>query len=186
MEPRDEVTFLLTKLNEGDRSASAALLPLVYDDLRSLARRYFSNERVDHTLQPTALVHECYLRLVGGEKSEWQSRAHFFAVAAESMRHVLIDHARRKRALKRDFGLKIELSDSSAVDPAKEVDLLALDEALRDLARLDRTQSRIVELRYFGGLTIEETALTLDVSPSTVKREWATAKIWLYRRLTER
>lgn len=180
---KEEVTKLLNDLNDGDETAPERLLPLVYEDLRRLAHGYFVNERKDHTLQATALVHEAYLRLVNWKNVSWQNRAHFFALAAEAMRHILVDHARRRQAQKRGAGHKVALDDAVSFRNTKEIDLVELDEALIELAKLDETQSKIVELRFFGGLSIEETAHALRISPSTVKREWASAKIWLYRRL---
>lgn len=180
---KEEITVLLGKINEGDESAPEKLLPLVYDDLRHLAHAYFANERSDHTLQATALVHEAYIRLVNWENVSWQNRAHFFAVAAEAMRNILVDHARRKRAQKRGSGQKVTLDEAVSFQNINEVDLVELDDALRSLSQLDSTQAKIVELRFFGGLSIEETAHALKISASTVKREWASAKIWLYRKL---
>jgi RNA polymerase sigma factor (TIGR02999 family) len=184
--PEKEVTLLLKKINDGERGGSAPekLLPLVYDELRRLAYGYLQNERRDHTLQPTALVHEAYIRLVDWENVSWQNRAHFFAVAAQVMRRILVDHARRKNAQKREGAReKMTLDEAVSLSAEREIDLIMLDEALEDLANLDPTQSKIVELRFFGGLTVEETAHALDISPSTVKREWTAAKAWLYRRM---
>ncbi|HEY0459457.1 MAG TPA: sigma-70 family RNA polymerase sigma factor [Pyrinomonadaceae bacterium] len=181
---RDEVTILLTQISAGDGEAPEKLLPLVYDDLRRLARAYFAAEKSDHTLQATALVHEAYIRLVNWENVSWQNRAHFFAVAAEVMRKILIDHARRKNARKRDGGQKVLLDEAVSFANEKELDLLKLDEALQALEKLDKRQARIVELRFFGGLTIEETAYVLKTSETTVKREWTFAKAWFQRELT--
>ncbi|MBS1795699.1 MAG: sigma-70 family RNA polymerase sigma factor [Acidobacteria bacterium] len=183
-EPTD-VTILLERISEGDGKAPEELLPLVYGELRRLAHSYLKNERSDHTLQATALVHEAYLRLVDWEKVSWQNRAHFFAVAAQVMRRILVDHAREKRAQKRDFGQKMSLDEAISFPSKKgrEVDLLGLDDALEKLAAFDPVQSRIVELRFFGGLTIEETAHSLKISPATVKREWTVAKTWLHREI---
>lgn len=185
MPPATEVTILLERINQGDGKAPADLLPLVYDELRKLAHSYLQNERPDHTLQATALVHEAYIRLVDWEKVSWQNRAHFFAVAAQIMRKILVDHAREKKAQKRDFGQKLSLDDAiSLPNPNdREIDLIALDEALEKLAKFDEVQSKIVELRFFGGLTIEETAHNLKISDSTVKREWTVARTWLFREL---
>jgi len=178
-----EVTVLLNDLNNGDETAPERLLPLVYDDLRRLARAYFANEKQEHTLQATALVHEAYIRLVNWENVSWQNRAHFFAVAADVMRKILIDHARKKNALKRDGGQKILIDEAVSFSSEKELDLLKLDEALQTLEKLDKRQARIVELRFFGGLSIEETAYVLKTSETTVKREWTFAKAWFQREL---
>lgn len=185
MPQKSEVTVLLDRINEGDGKAPAELLPLVYNELRRLAQGYMHNEREEHTLQATALVHEAYIRLVDWEKVSWQNRAHFFAVAAGVMRKILVDHARQKKAQKRLFGQKLTLNEAVSFSPAREVDLIDLDEALESLATFDRAQARIVELRFFGGLTIEETAHALGISPATVKREWTVAKAWLYQRLKD-
>jgi RNA polymerase sigma-70 factor (ECF subfamily) len=180
-----EVTVLLKEMNEGAGNAPEKLLPLVYDELRKLAHSYLQNERPDHTLQATALVHEAYIRLVDWENVSWQNRAHFFAVAAQIMRKILVDHARQKRAQKRDGGQKLALDDAVSFSAKREIDLIVLDEALESLAEFDQTQSKIVELRFFGGLTIEETAHALNISPATVKREWTIAKAWLYQRMKD-
>lgn len=180
------VTQTLLNWSSGDREAAADLLPLVYDELRRLASIYLSRERQDHTLQPTALVHEAYLRLIDQTRVEWQNRAHFFGVAAEMMRRILIDHAKRTKASKRGgFAEKLALDEAVAFSEDQEVDLLALDDALSDLARLDPRQSRIVELRFFGGLTLEETAEVTKLSRATVEREWVMAKAWLYSQLAK-
>jgi len=156
----------------------------VYKELRKLAATYLQKQRADHTLQPTALVHEAYVKLIDASQVDWQDRAHFFAVAAQTMRHILVDHARTVAAEKRGGGARrIDLDEAISFSEEPDVDLIALDEALQLLARQDETQSRIVELRYFGGLTIEETAAVLKVSPATVKREWAMARVWLYRQM---
>ncbi len=181
-----EVTILLGKINEGDSSAPEKLLPLVYDELRKLASGYLKNERPDHTLQATALVHEAYLRLVDWEKVSWQNRAHFFAVSAQVMRHILVDHARKKKAEIHGGNLqKLALDEAISFSKSREVDLVDLDDALKDLEKLDERQSKIVELRFFAGLSIEETAHALGVSSMTVSRDWNFAKAWLYRRLSE-
>ena len=185
MSDSSDVTILLNRIGEGDGKAPEELLPLVYGELRKLAHSYLQNERADHTLQATALVHEAYIRLVDWEKVSWQNRAHFFAVAANVMRKILVDHAREKRAQKRDFGQKLSLDEAISFPNQNtcEVDLIALDDALEKLAKFDKTQSKIVELRFFGGLTIEETAHALKISPATVKREWTVAKTWLFREI---
>lgn len=183
MPQKSELTILLNRISKGDGKAPEELLPLVYDELRRLAQGYMQNENVSHTLQATALVHEAYIRLVDWEKVSWQNRSHFFAVAASVMRKILVDHAREKKAQKRDFGQKLALDEAISFSPAQEVDLIDLDEALENLAKYDEMQARVVELRFFGGLTIEETAHALGISPATVKREWTVAKAWLYQRL---
>lgn len=179
-----EVTILLNEISSGSETAPEKLLPLVYDDLRRLARAYFANEKTDHTLQATALVHEAYIRLVNWENVSWQNRAHFFAVAAEIMRKILIDHARKRNAQKRDGGQKILLDEAISFSTEKELDLVKLDEALDALEKLDKRQAKIVELRFFGGLSIEETAYVLKISETTVKRDWTFAKAWFQRELT--
>ena len=180
----DDVTQLLESWSSGDRQALEKLLPLVYDELHRLAQRYLRRERPDHTLQSTALVHEAYLKMVDQKNVRWQNRAHFFGVAAQSIRHILVDHARSHRAAKRGAGAaKLSLDEAIGVPETHEVDLLALDQALEGLAALDPQQGRIVELRFFGGLSIEETAEVLHISPATVKRDWVMAKAWLYQNL---
>jgi RNA polymerase sigma-70 factor (ECF subfamily) len=182
----EEVTVLLKAMTAGDANAPEELLPIIYDDLRRLAGVYLSNERTDHTLQATALVHEAYIRLVDWQNVSWQNRAHFFAVAAQVMRRILVDHARRKKANKRDgFGHKLALDEAVSFPEKKDVDLVALDDALKLLEESDARQAKIVELRFFGGLTIEETAEALRISPATVKNEWAFAKAWLRIELTK-
>jgi len=180
----EEITVLLNAASAGETGAPDRLLELVYDDLRRLAGAYLQNERSDHTLQATALVHEAYIRLVDWETVTWENRAQFFAIAARVMRHILVDHARGKRAQKRDFGHKLALDDAVSFADTKEFDLLALEEALLDLERLDPRQAKIVELRFFGGMSIEETAHVLQISETTVKREWSVAKAWFQRALT--
>jgi len=157
------------------------LVPLVYDELKVLAAAYLRSERPDHSLQTTGLVHEAYLKLVNAQRSTWESRAHFFGIAAQAMRRILVDHARRRRA--RGAGGHISLDDHLPGASSSNEDLLAVDEALERLALLDARQARIVELRYFAGLTIEQTAETVGISPATVKREWTSAKAWLMREL---
>lgn len=183
MPDSSDVTILLDRINEGDGSAPEELLPLVYDELRKLAQNYMRNERSDHTLQATALVHEAFISLVDWENVSWENRAHFFAVAAQVMRKILVNHAVKRKTQKRDFGQRIELDENVSFTGQSEVDLIELDEALVALQKFDAPQAKIVELRFFGGLTIEETAHALNISPATVKREWAIAKTWLYRRL---
>jgi RNA polymerase sigma factor (TIGR02999 family) len=184
-EPTSPVTELLVRWRSGDREALEALMPLVYDELRRLARHYLRQERSDHTLQSTALVHEAYLRLAGGNAPQWQNRAHFFGVAAHLMRQILVEHARGHDAAKRGgSAIKLALDDAVALPQQIDVDVVALDKALNELSELDAQQSRIVELRFFGGLTIEDTSEVLKISPATVKRDWVTARAWLYRAMT--
>jgi RNA polymerase sigma factor (TIGR02999 family) len=181
--PNEPVTELLGKWKAGDRAALERLVPLVYKQLHDLAHYYLGRERPDHTLQSTALVHEAYLRLVGGAPVNTENRAHFIGVAAKLMRQILVDYARAHRAEKRGAGQKIELTEGMEGVQGRSADILALDDALSDLAHRDEQQSRIVELRYFGGLTIEETADVLGVSPATVKRDWSVARAWLARQM---
>jgi RNA polymerase sigma factor (TIGR02999 family) len=178
------VTELLVKWKGGDQKALHALLPLVYDELRRLAGRYLRSERPDHTLRGTELVHEAYLRLVDQQPGQLQTRAQFFGVAARLMREILVDYARSRRALKRDYRMTLALDAAVELPQKRDFDLLALDDALNELSRLDEQQARIVELRFFGGLSIEETADILQISPATVKRDWATARAWLYREIS--
>jgi RNA polymerase sigma factor (TIGR02999 family) len=180
-----EVTLFLKAWSGGDRDAADRLILLVYDELRKLAASYISRQRPDFTLQPTALVHEAYVKLIDVSQVDWKDRAHFFAVAARTMRNILVDHARAAAADKRGGGAqKIDLDAAIGFpDRRTDIDLLALDEALTQLALQDEMQSRTVELRFFGGLTVEETATVLNISPATVKREWATARAWLYRQM---
>jgi RNA polymerase sigma factor (TIGR02999 family) len=177
-----DVTELLLASQSGSQDAMDRLVPLVYDELKVLAAAYLRSERPDHSLQTTGLVHEAYMKLVNAQRTTWESRAHFFGVAAQAMRRILVDHARRRRA--RGGGGHVSLDDhvpgSAAAD---DDDVLAVDEALERLALLDARQARIVELRYFAGLTIEQTAETVGISPATVKREWTSAKAWLMREL---
>lgn len=181
------MTQLLVDWGNGDNRALEKLTPLVYQELKRLAARYLRRERSDHTLQSTALVHEAWLRLIDQRQVHWQNRAQFFGVAAEMIRRILIDHARGRQAAKRgDGAIKLSLDEALFTPDRRDLDLVALDDALQDLARLDPQQSRLVELRYFAGLSIEESAEVLGVSPATVKREWAAAKAWLYRELSER
>jgi RNA polymerase sigma-70 factor (ECF subfamily) len=174
---------LLIRWRAGDREALHVLIPVVYDELRRIARRHLRRERPDHTLQSTALVHEAYLRLIRQGPADVENRAHFLAVASRLMRQILVDHARGHRAAKRDGGYRLELQEAAAARTDPSLDLLALDDALNELARLDPDQARIVELRYFGGLSIEDTAEVSGVSITTIKREWATARAFLRREL---
>jgi RNA polymerase sigma-70 factor (ECF subfamily) len=183
--PSPDVTQILQEVSGGDRDAPARLMPLVYDELRRLADHYLRQERPDHTLQPTALVHEAYLKLIDQTRVDWQNRAHFFGVAAQLMRRILVDHARRHRASKRGgFQQKLTLDEAVDYSQPRDLDLVALDDALNALAQMDARQSQIVELRFFGGLTIEETAEALGVSPATVKVDWSMAKAWLRREIS--
>jgi RNA polymerase sigma factor (TIGR02999 family) len=177
----DNVTELLIELSKGDREVVDLLLPVIYDELRKLAANYLRRERPDHTLQPTALVHEAYIRLVDQTRANWQNRAHFFGVAAQIMRRLLVDHARKHNAEKRGQAFQ-KLSLDENIDRAvdRTAELIALDDALKALAELDEQKARMVELRYFGGLSIEETADVLGVSPVTIKRHWRFAKAWLH------
>ena len=184
-EPDADVTRILLSLRSGDRSALEELLPAVYGDLRARAERFMRGERPGHTLQPTALVHEAYLRLVDQRQVDWQCRAHFFAAAAETMRRILVDHARTRGRRKRGGGaIQVTLDDVVAGGEEWDDDVLALNEVLERLARVDARQARIVELRFFGGLSVEEVAEVLDLSPRTVAYEWAHARAWLKVELT--
>jgi RNA polymerase sigma factor (TIGR02999 family) len=187
-EPSNQpVSVLLAKWQAGDEEALGALVPVVYNELRRLAHNYLRKERPDHTLQSTALVHEAYLRLAGQEEpAHFENRAHFFAIAAQLMRQILVEYARRRGAAKRDGGHKVTLDGAEKLLKERSVDLTALDDALKGLARLDPQQSQIVELRFFGGLSIEETAQALKISPATVKRDWATARLWLHHQMRGR
>lgn len=179
-----EITMLLSRFRRGDTEAANKLLPIVYDSLRQLARRRLRAERSDHTLQPTALVHEVFLELFGDEDIDWKDRLHFFAVASNQMRHLLVDYARAKQADKREGDRqRIELDEVSASTPPLDTDVLALDEALNQLAADHPRSAQIVELRYFGGMTEREAAEALEISVSTLKREWEFARAWLYKRL---
>ena len=176
--------MVLKDWSGGKRDSANVLLSLVYDELRRIARQYLRKERSDHTLQPTALVHEAYMKLIDISDVSWQDRAHFFAVASNVMRHILVDHARARATDKRGGeAQRIALEDAVQLSGETDIDLLALDEAMRQLAAFDEQQSKIVELRFFGGLTIEDTAHVLKISPATVKREWTMAKAWLFRRM---
>ncbi|MDQ3625658.1 MAG: sigma-70 family RNA polymerase sigma factor [Verrucomicrobiota bacterium] len=182
--PSAPVTQLLIDWTKGNRDAAAGLMPLVYEELRQLARGYLQRERADHTLQATGLVHEAYLRLVDQKTTTWQNRAHFFGVAAQLMRRILVDHARRHRTEKRGGEwTKVEFDEALAPSASRTLDVIALDDALHDLAKLNPQHSQIVELRFFGGMTIEEVAEVLDVSPRTVQREWRMARAWLRRQI---
>lgn len=183
--PNADITKLLVDWTGGSRDAMEQMLPLVYDELRRLARGYLHRERPGHTLQSTALVHEAYLRMVDQRSVSWQGRAHFFGIAAQMMRRILVDHARGRDAAKRGAGVcKLTLDEDLLALQERDVNLVALDEALESLSRLDSQQGRIVELRFFAGLSIEETAEVLKISPATVKRDWAMAKAYLHRAMS--
>ena len=182
----DDLTGLLIEWGQGDKAALDRLTPLVYDEIRRISHRYVQREREGQTLQTTALVNEAYLRLAGSANISWQNRAHFFAVTAQVMRRILIDHARRRQYVKHGgeaqrVAFEAAVSETPLMSQPRAAELLALDEALDELARLDPRKSRVVELRYFGGLSLEETAEVLEVSPMTVRRDWRAAKAWLYR-----
>jgi len=179
------VSKLLHAWAGGDLRARDELVPLVYHELRKRAAGYLRHERVDHTLQATALVHEAFLRLAGHDRAAWQNRGHFYAVAAQTMRRILVDHARERRAAKRPgAGIRVDLDEQIPAPEASSCDILMLDEALDELSALDARQGRIVELRYFGGLSEQEVADALSVSRATVTREWKRARAWLYHRMT--
>jgi RNA polymerase sigma factor (TIGR02999 family) len=181
-----DVTGLLRAWGNGDRGALERLTPIVYEELRRLARRYLRGERAGHSLQATALVNEAYVRLVDYKRMQWQNRAHFFAVSAQLMRRILVEHARR-RNLKRGVAVQhISLEEAAEVGRGRRRDLVALDDAMNALARFDARKVQVVEMRFFGGLSVEETAEVLKVSPVTVMRDWNTAKAWLHRELTSR
>jgi RNA polymerase sigma factor (TIGR02999 family) len=180
------ITQLLLRWRNGNQAAFNELLPQVYDELRRLAEHYLRGERPEHTLQPSDLVHETYLRLVDEKAIDWRDRAHFFGIAAVRMRHILVEHARSRQAAKRGGGeCRLSLSEADRLAEKGDVNLLALDEALHRLEVLDLQKSRIVELRYFGGLTIEETAEALQISPTTVKRDWRLARAWLRNEISQ-
>jgi RNA polymerase sigma-70 factor (ECF subfamily) len=180
-----DVTRLLHDLQSGREGASDELAAVVYRELHDLAVHFMRQERGDHTLQPTALVHEAYMRLMGHQSGTWQNRSHFFGIAAQAMRRILVDHARRRQAAKRAGGERVTLDDALAAVPDASVDLVALDEALSKLGALDARQARVVELRFFGGLDVEQTAEALGISVSTVKRDWTFARAFLQRELDE-
>jgi RNA polymerase sigma factor (TIGR02999 family) len=178
------VTDLLVAWSEGDKAAYDKLVPLVYDELHRLAHRHMSGERPGHTLQTTALVDEAYLRLVD-QKVHWQNRSHFFAIAAQTMRRILVDYARQRRFAKRGgASQQVDFDEAMLMARERSTELLALDDALKRLAEFDERKSRVVELRFFGGLTVDETAKVLGISPNTVDRDWSTARAWLYKEVT--
>jgi RNA polymerase sigma factor (TIGR02999 family) len=183
----DDVTQLLIAWGQGDQAAMDQLMPLVYDELRRLAKSHMRRERGANTLQTTALVHEAYLRLVDQKESNWQNRSHFFAIAAKMMRRILVDHARARQSRKRGGDARqVAFDEALEVSGERAAEMVALDEALTELAEFDERKSRMVELRFFGGLSIEETAEVLGVSPGTVMRDWTLAKTWLQRRINKR
>jgi len=180
----EQFTQMLRRAQSGNREALDALLPVVYGELRRVAANQLASERADHTLQPTALVHEAYLRLIDQHSVNWQNRAHFFSIAAQMMRRILVNYAVQRAAQKRGLGAaRLTLEEAVSFSDEKDFDLISLDEALKQLAEYDKTQARIVELRFFGGLTLLETAEVLGISDSTVKREWNMAKAWLKTKL---
>lgn len=181
-----DITAILKAYSDGDRSAVNEILPIIYDELRRIARAQLRNERLDHTLQPTALVHEAYIKLIDQDRVRWQNRAHFFGIASKIMRRILLDHARKHAATKRGRGQKLQLDEELAKLslPEEPARLVELDEALERLAEFDEAKARIVELRYFGGLSVEETAEVVGVSEITVKRHWRLAKAWLFGELS--
>jgi len=184
-ETSQNVTQLLIGWSNGDKEALDALLPVVYEELRKQAARYLRRERVGHTLQTTALIHEAYLKLVDQKNVHWQNRAHFFGIAAQLMRRILVDHARTKKRAKRGGSdIRVSFNDANLMTPSQNLDIVALDEALTRLNEIDEQQSRIVELRFFSGLTVAETAEVLAISPATVKRDWSMAKAWLHREIS--
>ena len=181
-----QITQLLAAWSEGDQTALNAMMPLVYGELHRMARRFMARQNPGHTLQPTALINEAFIKLVGNENKEWKNRAHFFGVAAQAMRHILVDYARSRNYAKRGAGAqRVELDQAVAVTDEASGDIVALDDALNELSKVDRRKSQVVELRYFGGLTVEETAEVLKVSTITVIRDWSLAKAWLYRELAK-
>ncbi len=180
-----DITRILRQWGGGDQKAAEQLFPLVYDELRRLARSYLSKERSGHTLQPTALVHEAYLRLIDQDHADWQNRVHFYAIAATMMRRILVNHARDRAAMKRGRGFQVvSLEDTGDVGHGEELDLVRLDEALERLEKVDERKMRVVEMRFFGGMTEKEISSLLDVSEKTVRRDWTMAKLWLRRELT--
>ncbi len=184
MSTQSEITRLLADWSKGDQAALDKLLPMVYDELHRLARSYMRRERPDHTLQTTALVHEAYLRLVGQQNAHWQTRVHFFAAAAQVMRHILVDHARGRLRAKRGDGIpEVSLDDAAIISEERADALLAVNDALISLTALDPRKSRVFELRYFGGMSVDEAAEALQVSPATVARDWRMAKAWLRREM---
>jgi RNA polymerase sigma factor (TIGR02999 family) len=183
---QSNITELLVGYGRGDKEALDQLMPIVYEELRRQAARYLRREQAGHTLQTTALIHEAYVRLVDQHAVQWQNRAHFFGVAAQMMRRILVDHARTKKRVKRGGSdIRVSLAGANVAVKGQDLDVVALDEALNRLAEIDEQQSRVVELRYFSGLTVEETAEVMGISKATVKRDWSVAKAWLYRELSD-
>jgi len=183
-EKSQNITELLVGYGRGDKEALDQLMPLVYEELRRQAARYLRREQAGHTLQTTALIHEAYVRLVDQRNVQWQNRAHFFGIAGQMMRRILVDHARAKKRVKRGGSdLRVSLGEATVAVQDQGLDIVALDEALERLAQLDEQQSRVVELRFFSGLTVEETAAVMGISKATVKRDWSMAKAWLHREL---
>ncbi len=181
----ENITDLLVSYGRGDKESLDKLMPVVYDELRRQAARYLRREQAGHTLQTTALIHEAYVRLVDQRNVQWQNRAHFFGIAAQMMRRILVDHARTKKRAKRGGSdIKVSLDDAAVAVKGQDLDVVAVDEALSRLAKIDEQQSRVVELRFFSGLTVEETAEVMGISPATVKRDWSMAKAWLHRELS--
>jgi RNA polymerase sigma factor (TIGR02999 family) len=180
-----QVTELLVQWKQGDEKALQALVPLVYKELRRLAHYHLQSERPDHTLQSTALVHEAYLRMLGGQPVELQNRAHFVAVASRLMRQILVDYARSRRADKRDGGFRIAFEDLAALPVNGDAEVLALDAALEELSRIDERQAKIVEMKFFGGLSAPEISNVLGISRATIDRDWATARVWLHRQMSK-
>jgi RNA polymerase sigma factor (TIGR02999 family) len=186
MQQRPEnISELLASYGRGDKESLDQLMPVVYDELRRQAARYLRREQAGHTLQTTALIHEAYVRLVDQRNMQWQNRAHFFGIAAQMMRRILVDHARSKKRAKRGGSdVRVSLGDATVAGKGQDLDVVALDEALQRLAQIDEQQSRVVELRFFSGLSVEETAEVMGISKSTVKRDWSMAKAWLHRELS--
>ena len=183
--PSENITELLASYGRGNKESLDQLMPIVYDELRRRAARYLRGEQAGHTLQTTALIHEAYVRLVDQRNMQWQNRAHFFGIAAQMMRRILVDHARSKKRVKRGGSeIRVSLDDVIVAAKGQDLDIVALDEALDRLAQLDEQQSRVVELRFFSGLSVEETAEVMGISKSTVKRDWSMAKAWLHRELS--
>jgi RNA polymerase sigma factor (TIGR02999 family) len=185
--PKDaeNITDLLVSYGRGDKESLDKLMPVVYDELRRQAARYLRREQAGHTLQTTALIHEAYVRLVDQRNVQWQNRAHFFGIAAQMMRRILVDHARTKKRAKRGGSdIRVSLDDATVAVKGQDLDVVAVDEALTRLEKIDEQQSRVVELRFFSGLTVEETAEVMGISPATVKREWSMARAWLHRELS--
>jgi RNA polymerase sigma-70 factor, ECF subfamily len=185
MSSTHSVTQLLEQWNHGDREALEKLMPLIYGELKKMARRYMRQQNPDHTLQTTALIHEAYLRMVKQKEKHFENRAHFLGIAAQAMRHILVDYARERHTAKRGGGARpISLEEAALVTQERAAEVIALDDALKELEELSKRQSRVVELRYFGGLSVKETAAVLEVSPDTVMRDWTMAKTWLHRALS--